>query len=105
LRDGGVPDAGGMIIASDQKSARAYAELLATATGEAPTVVLSDDPGSSDRIARFAGDTSRWLVAVRMVVRGCRRPAAGRRGVRHQRVDPVVLRAGDRPLRAVPATG
>jgi superfamily II DNA or RNA helicase len=70
LRDGGVPDAGGMIIASDQKSARAYAELLATATGEAPTVVLSDDPGSSDRIARFAGDTSRWLVAVRMVSEG-----------------------------------
>jgi superfamily II DNA or RNA helicase len=70
LRDGGVPDAGGMIIASDQKSARAYAELLATATGEAPTVVLSDDPGSSDRITRFAGDTSRWLVAVRMVSEG-----------------------------------
>src|SRR5271169_3677371 len=70
LRDGGVPDAGGMIIASDQKSARAYAELLTTATGEAPTVVLSDDPGSSDRIARFAGDTSRWLVAVRMVSEG-----------------------------------
>ncbi len=55
LRDGGVPDAGGMIIASDQKSARAYAQLVTSATGEAPTVVLSDDPGSSDRIAQFSG--------------------------------------------------
>jgi superfamily II DNA or RNA helicase len=70
LRDGGVPDAGGMIIASDQKSARAYAELVTTATGDAPTVVLSDDPGSSDRIAQFARYSSRWLVAVRMVSEG-----------------------------------
>jgi len=70
LRDGGVPDAGGMIIASDQKAARAYAQLLTKATGESPTVVLSDDPGSSARIARFSSDTSRWLVAVRMVSEG-----------------------------------
>ncbi len=70
LRDGGVPDAGGMIIASDQTAARAYAELVAKITGEPATVVLSDDPGSSDRIARFASDTNRWLVAVRMVSEG-----------------------------------
>src|SRR6201999_3449543 len=37
-----VPDAGGMIIASDQTAARAYATLLTTLPGEAPTVVLSD---------------------------------------------------------------
>jgi superfamily II DNA or RNA helicase len=65
-----VPDAGGMIIASDQTAARAYAGLLTTITGEAPTVVLSDDPGSSDRITAFSQDTSRWLVAVRMVSEG-----------------------------------
>ncbi|HYO04559.1 MAG TPA: DEAD/DEAH box helicase [Mycobacterium sp.] len=65
-----VPDAGGMIIASDQTGARAYAKLLTTITGEAPTVVLSDDPGSSDRITAFAQGTSRWLVAVRMVSEG-----------------------------------
>jgi superfamily II DNA or RNA helicase len=70
LRDGGVPDAGGLIIASDQTAARAYAELVATITGEPATVVLSDDPGSSDRIARFAAETNRWLVAVRMVSEG-----------------------------------
>jgi superfamily II DNA or RNA helicase len=70
LRDGGVPDAGGMIIASDQKAARAYAVLLEQITGEVATVVLSDDPGSSDRIAKFSASTSRWLVAVRMVSEG-----------------------------------
>lgn len=65
-----VPDAGGMIIASDQTAARAYAGLLTTITGEAPTIVLSDDPGSSDRITEFSQGTSRWLVAVRMVSEG-----------------------------------
>jgi superfamily II DNA or RNA helicase len=65
-----VPDAGGMIIASDQTTARAYAKLLLKITGESPTVVLSDDKGSSDRIAEFADGTSRWMVAVRMVSEG-----------------------------------
>jgi superfamily II DNA or RNA helicase len=65
-----MPDAGGMIIASDQTAARAYAKLITTLTGEAPTVVLSDDPGSSDRITAFSAGTSRWLVAVRMVSEG-----------------------------------
>jgi superfamily II DNA or RNA helicase len=69
-RSGGVPDAGAMVIASDQKAARAYAKLLTTLTGEEPTVVLSDDPGSSQRIAEFAAGTGRWMVAVRMVSEG-----------------------------------
>ena len=65
-----VPDAGGMIIASDQTAARAYAALLTKLTAETPTVVLSDDPGSSSRISEFAEGTGRWLVAVRMVSEG-----------------------------------
>jgi superfamily II DNA or RNA helicase len=65
-----VPDAGGMIIASDQTAARAYAKLLTELTGEPPTLVLSDDKGSSDRITAFSQGTSRWLVAVRMVSEG-----------------------------------
>jgi len=69
-REDGMPDAGGMVIASDQTAARAYAELLTRITGEPPTVVLSDDPGSSDRISAFAAGTSRWMVAVRMVSEG-----------------------------------
>ena len=65
-----VPDAAAMIIASDQKAARAYAALITRLTSEAPTLVLSDDPGSSDRIGEFAAGTGRWLVAVRMVSEG-----------------------------------
>ena len=70
LRNGGVPDAGAMVIASDQKAARAYAAVLTRVTGETPTVVLSDDPGSSARIADYSASTGRWLVAVRMVSEG-----------------------------------
>ncbi|HEU0191452.1 MAG TPA: DEAD/DEAH box helicase [Mycobacterium sp.] len=70
LRDNGMPDAGGMVIASDQAAARAYAGLLKKLTGEQPTVVLSDDPGASKRIATFSAGAQRWLVAVRMVSEG-----------------------------------
>jgi superfamily II DNA or RNA helicase len=70
LRANGVHDAGGMVIASDQAAARAYASVLEALTGEAPAVVLSDDPGSSDRISAFARGTSPWIVAVRMVSEG-----------------------------------
>ena len=66
----GMPDAGGMVIASDHKNAKLYAELLEGITGVAPTVVLSDDPKASKRIAEFDASTGRWLVAVRMVSEG-----------------------------------
>jgi hypothetical protein len=59
-----------MIIASDRTAARAYAALLERMTSERPTVVLSDDPGSSGRITEFAESTGGWLVAVRMVSEG-----------------------------------
>jgi hypothetical protein len=39
-----VLDAGGLVIAGDQTSARAYAGVLKQVTGTAPTVVLSDEP-------------------------------------------------------------
>ncbi|MDP9498101.1 MAG: DEAD/DEAH box helicase [Actinomycetota bacterium] len=69
-RRDGMPDAAGMVIASDQKAARAYAELLQRITGRAPVVVLSDDPTASRKIADFAESDDRWLVAVRMVSEG-----------------------------------
>ena len=65
-----VPDAGAMVIASDQDSARAYAALLKTITGERPTVVLSDEKAASKRIATYAEGDDRWMVAVRMVSEG-----------------------------------
>jgi superfamily II DNA or RNA helicase len=66
----GVPDAGGLVIATDQQMARAYAAQLRRITGEPPSVVLSDEPGGSARIDAFAADESRWMVAVRMVSEG-----------------------------------
>jgi superfamily II DNA or RNA helicase len=69
-RAGGMPDAGGLVIASDQTTARAYAAILTEVTGTAPVVVLSDEPGASARIARFSDSEDRWMVAVRMVSEG-----------------------------------
>ena len=65
-----VPDAGGLVIATDQDSARAYAALLAKIAGEKPIVVLSDEKAASKRIAEFGENDKRWMVAVRMVSEG-----------------------------------
>ena len=65
-----IPDAGGLVIATDQQAARAYAALLKDITGEPATVVLSDEKASSARIEKFAAGESRWMVAVRMVSEG-----------------------------------
>jgi superfamily II DNA or RNA helicase len=66
----GVPDAGGLVIATDQETARAYAKILERISGEMPTLVLSDDPKASGRIKEFSETNERWIVAVRMVSEG-----------------------------------
>ena len=66
----GVPDAGGLVIASNQTQARAYAKILHGISGERPVVVLSDYAGSSGKIEEFAEGNQRWMVAVRMVSEG-----------------------------------
>jgi superfamily II DNA or RNA helicase len=65
-----VPDAGGLVIATDHVTARAYATILAGITGHEPIVVLSDEAGGSEKIQQFADGTQRWMVAVRMVSEG-----------------------------------
>ncbi|MBJ2122034.1 DEAD/DEAH box helicase [Arthrobacter sp. MSA 4-2] len=65
-----VPDAGGLVIATDHDDARAYAGRLKKITGESPTVILSDDVKASSKIEEFSADTTRWMVAVRMVSEG-----------------------------------
>jgi superfamily II DNA or RNA helicase len=70
VRAGGMPDAGAMVIASDHKTAKLYAEILQGITGKKPVVVLSDDPGASKKIGGFEDSRDRWLVAVRMVSEG-----------------------------------
>ena len=65
-----IPDAGGLVIATDHYAARAYAAILRGITGQEPTIVLSDEREASDRITAFAASERRWMVAVRMVSEG-----------------------------------
>ena len=65
-----MPDAGGLVIAANQATARQYGKLLEGITGEPVPVAVSDDPNASDIIARFAKDSSRWVVAVQMISEG-----------------------------------
>jgi superfamily II DNA or RNA helicase len=65
-----MPDAGGLVIAGDHETARAYAALLRRISGVRPVVVLSDDPTASRKISAFAASDARWMVAVRMVSEG-----------------------------------
>ncbi|MET4780301.1 DEAD/DEAH box helicase [Glaciihabitans sp. UYNi722] len=73
----GIPDAGGLVIATDHYAARSYATILEKITGQEPTVVLSDEKAASDRITHFAESDSRWMVAVRMVSEGVDIPRLG----------------------------
>jgi superfamily II DNA or RNA helicase len=66
----GIPDAGGLVIATDQNVARAYAKMIREITGEGVTLVLSDEAEASQRISDFSEGTQRWMVAVRMVSEG-----------------------------------
>lgn len=65
-----IPDAGGLVIATDHAAAKAYAALLEGITGQRVALILSDDSGASARIEEFSRDESRWMVAVRMVSEG-----------------------------------
>ncbi len=70
VRAAGHPDAGGLVVASDQDHARAIARRLNLVAGELPEIVMSDEPGASARIASFAASDERWLVSVLMVSEG-----------------------------------
>lgn len=70
LRRSGSPDAGGLLLATDQETARAYAKVVRKVTGHAPVLVLSDDPRSGKKIDAFRTSDDRWLVAVRQVSEG-----------------------------------
>ncbi|GAA1362447.1 DEAD/DEAH box helicase [Arthrobacter rhombi] len=65
-----IPDAGGLVIATDHSDAKAYAAQLKRITGEKVTTILSDDAGASKKIEDFSEGTDRWMVAVRMVSEG-----------------------------------
>ncbi len=64
------PDAGGLVIATDQDHAKGIARMLADRLKVRAVVATSDDPDASARISRFAGGNDAWIVAVRMVAEG-----------------------------------
>src|SRR6195952_5754490 len=76
LRENGMPDAAGLVLASDQDDARAYARIVKRVTGKAPELILSDDPKASKKIERFAVGSARIAVCVRMVSEGVDVPRA-----------------------------
>src|SRR6202042_3623291 len=76
LRESGMSDAAGLVLASDQDDARAYAQIVERVTGQAPVVIVSDDPKSSQKIAEFAQSRARIAVCVRMVSEGVDLPRA-----------------------------
>ena len=65
-----MPDAGGLVIATNKTTARAYAKILESLSNTPVTVVLSDEPGASERIDEFSASRDEWMVAVRMVSEG-----------------------------------
>src|SRR6478672_10352462 len=76
LRENGMPDAAGLVLASDQDDARAYARIVKRVTGKAPELILSDDPKASKTIERFAAGSARIAVCVRMISEGVDVPRA-----------------------------
>lgn len=70
LRDGGHPDAGGLVICKDQEHARDVARIVRKVTKTTPTVAISDYADSDLRIDAFKASADRWLVAVRMISEG-----------------------------------
>jgi superfamily II DNA or RNA helicase len=64
------PEAGGLVIATDQDHAKGIARLLQDRLKVRAVVATSDDPGASALISRFATGTDPWIVAVRMVAEG-----------------------------------
>ncbi len=76
LREAGMPDAAGLVLASDQEDARAYAAIVKRVTGHKPALILSDDPKASAKISRFADGEGRYAVCVRMISEGVDVPRA-----------------------------
>jgi superfamily II DNA or RNA helicase len=70
IRAGDHPDAGGLVVAIDKQHAVELATRLEAISGEPVMIVTSDEADASQRIARFAAGTQRWIVSVLMVSEG-----------------------------------
>ena len=72
-----TPDAGGLVVASDQFAATAYAKILGRISGVPVPVAISDEPSASDIIKSFAKSSVPWIVAVQMIAEGVDIPRLG----------------------------
>ncbi len=97
-----VPDAGGLVIATDQDSARSYAKTLRKITGEAA------DRGALRREGGLEEDQRLRRRRVALDgrgadgLRGRRRAPPGRRRLGHHHLDAAVLRPGRRAASCAP---
>jgi len=76
LRATTMPDAAGLVLASDQDDAREYAAIVKRITGHTPALILSDDPKASKKLSRFTNSDERFAVCVRMISEGVDIPRA-----------------------------
>ena len=64
------PDAGGLLVAADQTSARTLAKLLLSISKIPPVVVLSEETEAARKLKQFRDSSEPWLVACNMVSEG-----------------------------------
>lgn len=64
------PNAGALLVAADQTSARRLAALVSKLTGCSPVVVLSEEAEAARRLKRFRDSNEPWLIACNMVSEG-----------------------------------
>ena len=64
------PDAGALLVAANQTSARKLAKLLTAITKIPPVVVLSEEAEAARKLKRFRDSSEPWLVACNMVSEG-----------------------------------
>jgi superfamily II DNA or RNA helicase len=64
------PNAGALLVASDQRSARKLAKLLASITKLPPVLVLSEEAEAARKLKEFRDSSEPWLVACNMVSEG-----------------------------------
>jgi superfamily II DNA or RNA helicase len=64
------PNAGALLVAANQTSARRLARLLAQLTNTSPVLILSEESEAARRLKNFRESDEPWLVACNMVSEG-----------------------------------
>lgn len=70
IRDNGINDAGGLIVAPSIKAAHKFQDEIFMLTGNEYTIVHSKSVRSHERIKEFKTSRERWLISVDMVTEG-----------------------------------